>query len=416
MSLGLRVSRTHPFLKLTTAGLFRYIETMSAVGSVDTDVRYVPLGFVAPGPGGGTYITGMLQRAYLMTVGAYMANDDSQSGDESFDYFYVDNASLNSHWSFDDFADFASAQFENTLCPFKFGIGRKNGDYQLVTLDGSVGADTGAFVDQYAADGMFSWLSYQNASGGIAPGNRYDIYFVNVRACNGNTVALKRLALQSSVRVTFAGDSPIVRNVDLVGSREFSLTDKAFPVEATIEAFTGLNATGRCYGKATFFVHGGDVYTGSAQRAVTPGPPSAPISRIGWIVGASSSGGLFPPALAVDGDNATRWGSGATIIPGTTEFLIDTGAVQSLGSVSIDNSNYLLDNPSAGDVLLSDDGVSYRLANSWTVDDIAAGILTLSWIPKDARYVKLLAQGLVDGAPSNWFSIAEVNLYATTPA
>lgn len=140
-----------------------------------------------------------------------------------------------------------------------------------------------------------------------------------------------------------------------------------------------------------------------------------PISRVGWVLSASSSGG---GALgnAVDSNTGTRWATGSTIVPNTSFFQIDTGAIQPLGGVRVDHSGVTGDVPLTGKVQGSNDGVAWTDLATWTTGaNFVNPFLTVSWVPANWRYLKLIATGLANGASSNWWSISEINLSATIP-
>jgi hypothetical protein len=141
------------------------------------------------------------------------------------------------------------------------------------------------------------------------------------------------------------------------------------------------------------------------------------ISRSGWTLSASRTGG-GAVANAVDGSTGSRWATGGSIVTsgGSQDFfLIDTGSSQTIGAVVDTNTTSTGDIASSGIVQTSPDNVTYTTVASWTTANISGGVLTVSWTPGTARYVKLLATGSANGGGSNWWSIDEINLWTDTP-
>ena len=144
-------------------------------------------------------------------------------------------------------------------------------------------------------------------------------------------------------------------------------------------------------------------------QAPVSGPP---LDRATWTVSANITSSSVNSAK--DGNVSSRWTTGAAVSPGVTYFQIDMNAVLSIGAVRIDDTQFSADIPTKGDVYVSTDGVAFTLAKQWTVADIAGGILTPTWFPVSARYVKLVATE-TPAIATNWFSIGEINVYASIP-
>lgn len=146
------------------------------------------------------------------------------------------------------------------------------------------------------------------------------------------------------------------------------------------------------------------------------------MSRAAWAVSARIAGG-GAATNATDNNTGTRYATGAVITPGTDWFQIDIGSVQPVGSVIVDVTGAVGDVPLSGDIRTSSDGgVTFPTTiASWTTAANLTGALLIVNIPGAAvntRYVRLYATGLANGASTNWWSIAEINLSATnvTPA
>ncbi|MEP6620140.1 MAG: discoidin domain-containing protein [bacterium] len=137
--------------------------------------------------------------------------------------------------------------------------------------------------------------------------------------------------------------------------------------------------------------------------------PSGPMPA--WTFDGSSSSDL---SSAADGDVHSRWTTGAPVSPGSSYFLVNTHALQAIGALRLDDSQFQGDIPQAGDILLSYDCVTYTLASQWTSSDISLGILAKDWNASLARCVKLVATQ-TPAVASNWFSIGELILLPTRP-
>ncbi len=122
---------------------------------------------------------------------------------------------------------------------------------------------------------------------------------------------------------------------------------------------------------------------------------------------ASGSSYYDPTAYAFDNNVGTRWGSGVSVTPNSTFFTIDSHTTGSFSSLRLDDSQFLNDLPTSGDVLVSTNGSTFTRVAQWTTANIASGVLTLSWTAVPARYVKLVATSTPISS-GNWFSIGEV--------
>ncbi len=146
-----------------------------------------------------------------------------------------------------------------------------------------------------------------------------------------------------------------------------------------------------------------NLYSGSLPA----GTPVA-LARAGWTPSASTSG-TDAPANALDGNAATRWSTGAAQAAGQS-FEVNMGSPQTFDEVTIDAGPSTGDYPSGYTVSVSTNG------SNWT--QVAAGtgsaqLVTVTFPPQTAQYVQVvLTQG---NATGNWWSIAELNVWATAP-
>ena len=139
----------------------------------------------------------------------------------------------------------------------------------------------------------------------------------------------------------------------------------------------------------------------------------AALSRAGWTLSASASGG-GAVGNAVDGNNGSRWATGGVIVPGTSFFRIRLASAAEVVQLVLNDSSFSGDVPKSGKMQYSDDGgVTWHDAATWsTATDLAGGILTKAWASVGSHLDwQLLATDVANGAPSNWWSIGEINLY-----
>lgn len=166
-------------------------------------------------------------------------------------------------------------------------------------------------------------------------------------------------------------------------------------------------------GDATWAVPAGG---GGGLSFLTWPAANQPVSRSGWTLTALHTGGSTTTAMAMDSNATTRWATGATIVPNSDWFQVDTGVSQTLGGLYIDDSSFTGDTPTSGTIQTSPDGVTWTTVATWTTAaNLSAGILTQSWTPAMARYVRLTANATANGASTNWWSIGEIYLYAGAP-
>ena len=167
---------------------------------------------------------------------------------------------------------------------------------------------------------------------------------------------------------------------------------------------TALNSTDL----ATMF---SQLATKYALTLYSGGTAGTAISRAGWTVSASRSGG-GAASNAIDNNTTSRWSTGDSIIAGSDYFQIDMGSAQTVGGVQIDDSNYIGDTPKSGNVQYSDNGSTWTTTASWQFTSAPLSIFSLSWTPASHRYWRLLAQDVANGNTINWWSIGEINLYS----
>jgi len=144
---------------------------------------------------------------------------------------------------------------------------------------------------------------------------------------------------------------------------------------------------------------------------------SAPITRSGWTVSASSVGG-GAAGNAIDGNSATSWQTTGNL-SNTDFFHIDSGASQTFGAVCMDMSNKgYLNFPSSGTVQTSPDDSTWTTRGSWSggVPQNSQSVFNINFAPVTARYIRLLSTSNTgsDLAAHPW-AIEEINAYPGTP-
>jgi hypothetical protein len=139
------------------------------------------------------------------------------------------------------------------------------------------------------------------------------------------------------------------------------------------------------------------------------GSSEAALSRTGWVASASNTGGGDVPANALDGNLATRWSTGTPMVNGMW-FEVDMQAAQTFNELTMNSAGSTNDFARGYQVFVSSDGANFGSA-------VAAGagtsaLVTVTFPTQTARYVKVVQTG----AASNWWSIAEFNVYTAGAA
>jgi hypothetical protein len=146
-------------------------------------------------------------------------------------------------------------------------------------------------------------------------------------------------------------------------------------------------------------------------RPLSAEPPAPePLSRKAWVVSGSPGAEATTPqdlaTNAIDGKLDTRWSTGANQLP-FNFFQVDLGAPTTISRLVMDAGTSPDDFPRTFDIQVSDDG------NNWTQIAGGAGskqVTDVRFPAVKTRYVK------IDQSSAYWpnyWSIAELNLYAT---
>jgi CUB/sushi domain-containing protein len=129
------------------------------------------------------------------------------------------------------------------------------------------------------------------------------------------------------------------------------------------------------------------------------------LSRTGWVATASNTGGTDVPAHALDGQTTTRWSTGKAMANGMY-FQVDMQTAVSFNQITMDSAGSKSDYARAYQVLVSNDGVTFSAPVATGMG--TAPLITVSFANQTARFIKVVQTG----AASNWWSIAEFNVYS----
>lgn len=129
------------------------------------------------------------------------------------------------------------------------------------------------------------------------------------------------------------------------------------------------------------------------------------LDRSRWAVTASA--GAADAAKAIDGDITTRWGTGRGQKPGDW-FAIDLGETRTLRRVILDAARSTADYPRGCQVMVSDDGQTWRGPIGISEGETATRTV-MPLLPTPARHVKIVQTG--DG-DHYWWSIYEMAILA----
>jgi hypothetical protein len=176
-----------------------------------------------------------------------------------------------------------------------------------------------------------------------------------------------------------------------------------------VHDYTGLSGTGRyvrVLGTARTTPYGYSLYDFNVYGTGTTAGIT-PLSRSAWTASASSTEGGGSAANAIDGKLGTRWSSGTAQSAGQW-YQLDLGSAQMFDRLTFDAGGSVNDYARGYQILVSDNGTD------WTSQPaIASGVGTGPLIdvrlgaPVTHRYVRIVQTG----SSSNWWSIAELNLY-----
>ncbi|MEA2696950.1 MAG: hypothetical protein QOI66_1221 [Myxococcales bacterium] len=141
-------------------------------------------------------------------------------------------------------------------------------------------------------------------------------------------------------------------------------------------------------------------------RAFTP-TQTTQLARNGWVVSALNTDGASPVGNAIDNNTGTRWATGVGQSNGLW-FEVDMTQSLSIDAITMDAYNNLGDYPNAWKLETSTDNSSWSTVTSNRTG--SAEYINYQFAVRTARYVRVTQTG-TNG--SNWWSIAEFNVYGT---
>jgi hypothetical protein len=136
------------------------------------------------------------------------------------------------------------------------------------------------------------------------------------------------------------------------------------------------------------------------------------LPRAGWVANASSSGGSDVPSQAIDSSSGSRWTSGTNQTAGQW-FSLDMIQPQLFSEITIDAAGSTNDFARGYQVFVSNDAVNWG-APVASGSAASAGVQTIVFPTQTARFIGIVQTS----SGSNWWSIAEINVYGpgATPA
>jgi hypothetical protein len=148
----------------------------------------------------------------------------------------------------------------------------------------------------------------------------------------------------------------------------------------------------------------GQQYATAPQSCGSMGSTETALSRTGWVASASVSAG-GAAANALDGNEATRWSTGQAQTAGQW-FEVNMLGPQKFDEITIDAGPSTGDFPRGYTVAVSSDGMT------WT--QVASGmgssqLIAVTFSQQTAQYIQV--KETVSSATTNWWSIAEFNVY-----
>ena len=144
-----------------------------------------------------------------------------------------------------------------------------------------------------------------------------------------------------------------------------------------------------------------------AEFTVFNGTPETALSRTGWVASTNTSPGAGDaPANAIDGNLSTRFSTDADQASGMY-FQVNMGSAQNFNQIVMDSGGSSGDYARGFNVEVSSDGSNFTSVATGTG---TASPETVSFTPQTAQYIRVV---LTAGVTTNWWSIAEFNVFTT---
>jgi hypothetical protein len=134
------------------------------------------------------------------------------------------------------------------------------------------------------------------------------------------------------------------------------------------------------------------------------------LSRTGWVLTASATGGADVASRAIDGSAATRWSSGQAQSGATTQTLtIDMASAQAFDKITLDSAGDYARNYQ---VFVSNNGTTWGTAVATGTG--VTGTTTITFAPQNARYIQI--RQTTSAGTGSWWSVYELNVYSPSTA
>jgi hypothetical protein len=133
--------------------------------------------------------------------------------------------------------------------------------------------------------------------------------------------------------------------------------------------------------------------------------PTVALNPAGWVASASVTGGSDVPSHAIDGTLSTRWSTGTPQVNGQS-FQVDMLQTQTIAKVTMATDGSSSDFPRAFQIFVGDNPASFGPAVASGTGSSA--VVTVSFPPSAGRFLKIVQTG----SASNWWSIAELTVFA----
>ena len=261
--------------------------------------------------------------------------------------------------------------------------------------------------------------------GGDVPGNALDgqaaTRFTSGVAQSGtatNTYTLDMLTAQTFTQITLDSGADYARNYSVFASNDQANWGTAIAQGTGVEGVTTIafaaktarylqirQATAATVG-AWWSITELNVFGTTGGGGGGGGNPGAPLSRAGWVLTGSATGGADVAGNATDGNAGSRWSSGQPQSNAVTQtFTIDLLTAQAFEKITLESGGDYARNYS---VFASNDQANWGTAIATGTGTGAT--TTITFTAKTARYIQIRqATAATIGA---WWSIYELNVYS----
>ncbi|MRN52715.1 discoidin domain-containing protein [Paenibacillus monticola] len=146
----------------------------------------------------------------------------------------------------------------------------------------------------------------------------------------------------------------------------------------------------------------------ATATTLSGGGTGTALDRTGWTATSTPTSADVPQNL-LDGSMATRWSTGAAMVPGQS-FIVDMKTSKNINKLVMDSTGSDNDYARSYEVYVSSDGTNW---GSVVASGTGTGpIITVTFAAQNARYIKVVQTGTA----SSWWSVREVNVYGSSVA